>query len=101
MLAKYSIVRSEMKNKLWTIANSTDLPDKEAFDHIADVSIGRIDPSLLRAQAYMDRLTDEVFNAYRFTFMLAPELTSGNITSKWTFPKSVFFSTTVITTIGK
>ncbi|KAI6171137.1 TWiK family of potassium channels protein 7 [Aphelenchoides bicaudatus] len=82
-------LRDQFQESIWNLTHNPDtVISRETFNGLG--------------QEYFERLVTEIFNAYKNQFITNMHLL--NVTSAdehlWTYPNSVLFATTVITTIG-
>uniref|UniRef100_A0A914CFY7 TWiK family of potassium channels protein 7 n=1 Tax=Acrobeloides nanus TaxID=290746 RepID=A0A914CFY7_9BILA len=83
-------LRDNFHENIWNLTHSADTVfNRESFNIVG--------------QEYFEKLVELIFDAYRNQFIDQRHLlnkTEGN-DMLWTFANSVFFATTVVTTIGK
>jgi hypothetical protein len=83
-------LRDQFQESIWNLTHNPDtVISRETFNGLG--------------QEYFERLVTEIFNAYKNQFITNMHLL--NVTNAdehlWTYPNSVLFATTVITTIGE
>ncbi|CAD5216529.1 unnamed protein product [Bursaphelenchus okinawaensis] len=82
-------LRDQFKESVWNLTHNPDtFITRDTFDGLN--------------QEYFERLVVEIFSAYRNQFITEKHLLNetDQLDNLWTYPNSVFFATTVITTIG-
>ncbi|KAI6202404.1 TWiK family of potassium channels protein 7 [Aphelenchoides besseyi] len=82
-------LRDQFQESIWNLTHNSDtIISRETFNGLG--------------QEYFEKLVTEIFNAYRNQFITNMHLLNETSADEhlWTYPNSVFFATTVITTIG-
>lgn len=83
-------LRERFKESIWNLThNPNTVITRDTFDGLN--------------QEYFERLVVEIYKAYRNQFINEKHLLNQTVEPEhlWTYANSVFFATTVITTIGK
>lgn len=82
-------LRNFFHENIWNLTHSNDnIISQESFNAIG--------------QEYFEKLVVNIFSAYRNQFINEKHLLNGTDSDEmlWTYANSVFFATTVVTTIG-
>ena len=78
-------IREKFVDSLWNMSSNSSLS---------------VDDWHAEAKPYFDQMARVMFKAYQHQFITADEIGNRSHVARWTFPASIFFATTVITTIG-